>query len=172
MAITRTQKEGTIAQLKELFSESKLTLVVNYQGVSVAQFQALRSLTNEGGVIVRVVKNRLVRQTLKDLKLEVQDLDLQGMLVYVFSPSDEVKGAQILRSFIKSSQAPLEFVGAITEAGDWMDKTEVIKLASLSSKPELIARAILMLQTPIQQLQNSLGGGLPAILSALKANKS
>ncbi len=94
------------------------------------------------------------------------------MLVYVFSLSDEIKGAQILRSFMKSSRAPLEFVGAITEAGDWMDKTEVVKLAGLSSKPELIARAILMLQTPIHQLQNSLGGGLPAILSALKASKS
>ena len=105
MAITRTQKESTIAQLKELFSESKLTLVANYQGVSVAQFQVLRSLTNEGGVIVKVVKNRLVRQTLDDLKLEVKGLDLQGMLVYVFSPTDEAKGAQILHSFMKSSHA-------------------------------------------------------------------
>ena len=55
MAITRAQKETIIGRLKELFAGSKLTLVANYEGMSVAQFQTLRTRTDTAEVSVKVV---------------------------------------------------------------------------------------------------------------------
>ena len=172
MAITRPQKEVIISKVKDLLKESKLTLIVNYQGVPVSQFQLLREQMEKAGVAIKVVKNRLVRLALEDLKLLKEDLpDLRGMLVYVFNPSDEVKGAQIIKSFVKSTGSPLEFVGAITETGQFMDKREVVKLAGLPSKPELIAAIISGLKSPMNRIGSVLGSGLTGLLANVKASK-
>ena len=94
------------------------------------------------------------------------------MMVYVFNPEDEVKGAQIIKAFVKRSQAPLEFVGAITETGQFMNKETVSRLSGLPSKTELIAGIICSLQAPINAVRNSLGNGLPAMLTSVKLSKS
>ena len=172
MAITRAQKETIIAGLKELFAESKLTLVADYQGMSVAQFQTLRAQTDTAEVSVKVVKNRLVRQALDELELGREMPPLQGMLAYIFSFQDEVKGAQALRAFIKSTQAPINFVGAIAADGEWMEKETVIKLSTLSSKQELLAEIVARLKSPLGRLQNSLQDGLPALIANLQASKA
>ena len=172
MAVTRAQKETIIARLKKLFAESKLTLVADYKGMSVAQFQTLRAQTDTAEVTVKVVKNRLVRQALDELKLGQEMPPLQGMLAYVFSFQDEVKGAQSLRTFIKSTKAPIEFVGAIASDGEWMEKATVVKLSALANKQALLAGTIAQLQSPLSRLQNSLQGGLPALIANLQASKA
>ena len=172
MAITRAQKETIVSKIKELLKESKLTLIVNYKGVPVSQFQLLRAQMEEAGIAIKVVKNRLLRLALSDLKLLKDDLPtLQGMLVYVFNPLDEVKGAQIIKSFIKNSNSPLEFVGAITETGQFMDKEEVVRLAGLASKPELIALTIDTLESPMNQIRSVLNSALTDLLLRVKASK-
>ena len=172
MAITRAHKEGIIAQLKELFQDSKLTLVAEYQGVSVAQFQNLRAQAGRDEIIIKVVKNRLVRQALADLKIESGDFELRGMLVYIFSPKDEVQGARILHSFIRKSKAPMRFVGGIAANGTWVSKEEMSRLALLGSKQELLAEIILRLQSPLSSLRNRLTEGLPTMIASLQASKN
>lgn len=173
MAITRSKKETIITQVKDLLTESKLTLIIDYKGVSVKQFQSLRFQMNKEGIVVKVIKNRLVRQALNDLKFVEDDhqLDLNGMLVYVFNPVDEVRGAQIIKSFVKSSNASLNFMGAITGNGQLMSKQEVVKLAGLSSKNELIGSIIRSLQSPLNQLQTTVSSGLPNLLISVKTSK-
>ena len=113
-----------------------------------------------------------MRQALDELKMGQDMPPLQGMMAYVFSFQDEVSGAQALRAFIKSSKASMEFVGAVTASGEWMEKETVIKLSTLSSKQELVAKTIAYLQSPIGNLQNSLRDGLPTLLANLEASKA
>ena len=172
MAITRAQKEVIIASTKEAFQKSKLTLIVKYQGTAVSQFQTVRSQLEKSDVTIKVIKNRLVRQALTDLKFLKDEIELDGMLAYVFSFEDEVKGAQILKKLTKTSAIPLEFVGAITESGHFMSREEVIKLAGLASKPELIGLTLNSLRTPVWQIQAGLQSGIFGILNGLKEHKA
>ncbi len=59
-----------------------------------------------------------------------------------------------LNHLLKNSNSPLEFVGAITETGQFMDKEEVVRLAGLPSKPELIALTINKLESPMNQIRS------------------
>ncbi len=58
MAITRAQKETIVSKIKELLKESKLTLIVNYKGVPVSQFQLLRAQMETAGIAIKVVKKQ------------------------------------------------------------------------------------------------------------------
>lgn len=171
MAITRSKKEEIVVDIKQLMQASKLTLIVDYEGMSVQQFQSLRKLAEEAQVVIRVVKNNLMKQVLKELKFEPIDNELKGMLVYVFNPQDEVSGAQIIKSFAKTSQASLHFIGAVTDQGLFMNGEEVNYLASLAPKPELLGRLIAGLQGGLENLRGGLNN-LPQILNSLKIHKS
>ena len=171
MAISRSKKETVVSEVKQLMQDSKLTLIVSYQGVSVKQFQALRKATKGTQVVIRVIKNNLVKKALKDLNFPAIDSQLTGMLVYVFNPSDEVAGAQVIQSFAKKTQLPLNFVGAVTQQGQFMEAATVNQIASLASKNELIGQLIANLQSSLYNLQNNLNQ-LPTILSHLKVAKN
>ena len=124
------------------------------------------------GVIVRVVKNRLVRKALRDLQLlEDDQFNFKGMLVYIFNPFDEVRGAQIIKAFVKNSAAPLNFIGAITETGQLMSREDVIRLSGLASKPDLIGQMISSLQAPLNQMRMTLNNQLSNMLINIKESK-
>ena len=173
MAISRQRKEEIVAQARKLLESSKLTVLVYYEGLSVAQFQQLRVAARQSQTTVRVIKNRLVRQALQELKILNDDVanQLKGALVYVFSEVDEVAGAQLIKSFVKASQTDLKFAGAITESGSLMSVAEVTQIANLAPKPQLLGQLSQRLCQPIHQLQHNLGNNLPQLIANLKAHK-
>ena len=61
MAISKDKKQALVAEMSELFASAKAIAVAKYQGTSVAELQELRKAARENGVVVKVVKNRLVR---------------------------------------------------------------------------------------------------------------
>ena len=171
MAISRAKKQEIVAQTKQLFETSKLTVMVNYQGISVAKLQLLRSEMAKNDVSIKVVKNRLVKRALMDLKIaSPKEVDLTGMLIYIFSHQDEVKGSQIVKKFIEKHQVPLTFVGGLIQTGEWLNQAQVTKLAKLGSKFQLIAITLNCLQNPYHKIQNNLNG-LSNLLMTLKVNK-
>ena len=61
MAISRDKKNTLVAEMSETLSSAKMTVFAQYQGLSVADVQELRGKAREAGVVIKVVKNRLVR---------------------------------------------------------------------------------------------------------------
>jgi large subunit ribosomal protein L10 len=143
------------------------------KGTSVKALQELRKASKDNGTKVKVIKNRLVKQALKstDTLKEVETDALEGMLLYAFNGEDEVAAAQVLNSFMKQNPS-LEFVGAISAEGEFVDATNVKELAGLPSKVQLIAGVIGILNSPIRNVSSGLGGGLSGILSGLEAKAS
>jgi large subunit ribosomal protein L10 len=171
MPLTREKKESIVADLSSLLEQSKMTVVATYKGTAVKDMQALRAQAKENGTTVKVIKNRLVVQALKQLE-NLKDIDatkLEGMLVYAFNQNDEIAPAQNLATFAKNNST-LSFVGAITPEGKWLTAEEVTSLASLPSKPILIASVVALLGSPIRSVVSSLSSQLPNILSSLQNN--
>ena len=173
MAITKDRKQAIVEEVRQLLQDSKLTVITNYKGLNVDQFQTLRQEAKDNQVIVKVIKNRLFKLAAKDCQLDDNLTNqLQGMLVYVFSNEDEIKGAQIVRHFINKFNYPLEFICGIDDDYQLIDKEQVAALANMSSKPVLIAKLASSLNSPMSSLQANLQAGLPYLLNNLKVHKN
>lgn len=170
MAITRDKKQSLVAELTELLKQAKMFVFAHYEGLSVADMQALRRAAREQGVTIKVVKNRLVKVALqenKDLKAVDTSL-LKGQLLYALSAEDEVAPAQALAGFAKKHDA-LQLVGAISAEGKLLATDEVKALATLPGKNELIAQVLATLSSPINDVTGGLSGNLHALLDGVEA---
>ena len=61
MAVIRPEKVAKVAEIQELLSNSKCTILVDFCGLTVAQDTELRRKMREAGVHYNVVKNTLLR---------------------------------------------------------------------------------------------------------------
>ena len=173
MPLTRAKKEQVVTDVAQLLDNSKMTVVAKYEGTSVKSMQSLRRQAKDNGTMVRVIKNRLVIQALKNHEQfkKIDSTKLEGMLAYAFNEQDEVAPAQSLAEFAKLNPT-LEFVGAITPEGNWLEADEVKALAVLPSKPVLIASVVSLLNSPIRSVVSAASGQLSGIISALEAKAS
>jgi large subunit ribosomal protein L10 len=170
MALSKDQKQSVVDEITSLLGTSKMTVIARYQGISVKALQDLRRAAKQNGTKVKVVKNRLVIQSLKQTdKLKSVSTDmLTGMLLYAFNQEDEIAAAQILNNFAQKNPS-LEFVGAISQDGNFVSSDEVKDLANLPSKSQLLAGLINTLNSPLRNISSGLTGNLQAILSGLEA---
>lgn len=173
MALTKAKKEEVIAEVSGLLKDSKLTVVAAYQGTPVKAMQALRRAGKDNGTTLKVVKNRLVKQALKqtDAFKEADSSALEGMLLYAFNSEDEVAPAKTIAEFGKKQQT-LQFVGAYDSDGVFMPADDVKALASLPSRDELIGQVVEMLLSPVNDITNGLSGNLHALLDGVEAKAS
>lgn len=170
MALTKDQKSEVISEVAELLTSSKMTVVAKYQGTTVKALQSLRREAKQNGTKVKVVKNRLIIQALKDSDT-LKDTDtaaLEGMLLYAFNGEDEVAAAQILNTFAKKNPT-IEFVGAISADGTFVSAADVKALAGLPGKNQLIAGIINTLNGPVNGVMSGLSGNLHALLQGIEA---
>ena len=170
MALSKEQKQAVVNEVADLLKSSKLTVIANYQGLTVRQMQELRKSTSEDSTTVKVVKNRLVRQALSQVNA-LKDVDTSALvdqLLYAFNSEDEVAPAQGLSKFAKKNPN-LEFVGAITEEGEFIGAEDVKALANLPSKDQLRGQLVGTIAAPLTGFVRVLQGGQRGVLYALQA---
>ena len=143
MALTKDKKNELVVEVTSLLNDSKMTVVAKYQGTGVKALQSLRRESKANGTKIKVIKNRLVIQAIKatDKLNKVDTSALNGMLLYAFNSADEVAPAQSLNAFAKQNPS-LEFVGAFSADGEFLDAASVKALAVLPGKNQLIAGLI------------------------------
>lgn len=170
MALTKHAKDDIVAEISDLLSSSKMTVVAKYQGTTVKALQQLRRDAKENGTKIKVVKNRLVIKALaaNSALKDADTSELAGMLLYAFNSEDEVAPAQKLAAFAKANPT-LEFVGAYSAEGTFLDAAEVKALSALPGKDQLIAQVVAQLLSPVHDVTNALSGNLHALLDGVEA---
>jgi len=170
MAIDRSKKTALVSEMTAAMKDAKMTAFAAYQGVTVADLQQLRKLARESGVTIKVVKNRLVRVAMGEIK-HLKDLDtsaLNGQLLYAISQEDEVAPAQVLDKFAKE-HPELLLKGGFSGDGNMLSEADVKALAGLPSKDQLIAQVVAQLLSPVHDITNALSGNLHALLDGVEA---
>jgi len=170
MALTKNKKDDVVKEVSELLASSKLTVVAKYEGTTVKALQGLRRDAKATGTKVKVVKNRLVIKAIQATD-NLKDVDinaLEGMLLYAFNSDDEVAPAKSLNDFAKTNPS-LQFIGAITPEGEFIDAASVKALAVLPSREQLIAGILNTLSSPVHGVMSGLGGNLHALLQGIEA---
>ncbi len=170
MALTREKKEQVVGDLEKLLANSKLTVVVKYQGTPVKAMQQLRNSAAADGTTLHVVKNRLFKKALcsNDILKGVDTSDLRGQLLYAFNKDDEVAPARSLADFAKTNPQ-IEFVAGITAEGQLLGANLVKDLASLPTKDVLRALLIDTISAPVSGFVNVLAGNVRGVLNVLNA---
>ena len=170
MAISRDKKNELVAEFTELLTNAKTTAFATYQGLTVADIQVLRAQAREQGVVIKVVKNRLVRVVLTgiDAYKDVDSSSLTGQLLYAFSAEDEVASAKVLSEFAKKNDA-LVLAGGFSLESGLLSADDVKALAALPSKAQLIGEVIAQLLSPVHDVTNALSGNLHALLDGVEA---
>jgi len=168
MGRTIENKQEIVADLKASLSESQLALVINYQGLSVAEITDLRRRLRPTGTVCKVTKNTLMGIAIsgQDNWLAMEEL-LQGSSAFLLVKEDISGAIKAYQDFQKVSKKT-ELRGGVME-GRLLKEADVKALGDLPSKEQLMAQiagAINALATKvavgINEVPASLARGLQA----------
>ncbi len=170
MALTKEKKQEIIEQVASYLDNTKMTVMAHYDGVSVQAMQDLRRQIKDSGTSVRVIKNNLFVKALdkNDKFKDIERKVIEGQLLFAFNPDDEVAPAQALAGFAKSGQK-VDFVGAITEEGQFVEAEDVKSMANLPSKEQLRGQLVGLFSSPLSGLVSVLNGNARGVLQVLQA---
>lgn len=144
------QKQAEVAVIADKIKKAKSVVFVDYRGVTVAQDTELRNELRKNKVEYKVLKNKLVIKALAKLSIAGLDKTLEGPTAFAFGYDDPVTPAKILSEAIKT-QKKMAFKGGIVE-GKVMDAASIGAVASIPSKPVLLAQLLGLLTNPMRSL--------------------
>jgi large subunit ribosomal protein L10 len=153
---TRKQKEVDVEKLHQELAHISTVILSTFQGVNVEQETLLRRTVETVGGHYRVVKNSVAERAAAGTPAEGLLKGLAGANSISFTEADPVALAKVLSKVAKEIPA-LEFKAGAVE-GRVISVEEVVALASLPSKDELISRIMFLVQSPIQRLAQALAG--------------
>lgn len=149
------QKKQAVAELSAKLKESCVGVIVDFNGISVADDTKLRKDIRESGATTyAVVKNTLLSRALKDAGIEGMDEVLEGTTAIAYSADDYISGAKILNTYAENSKTFNIKAGFID--GKVVSKEEVERLAKLPSKEGLLAQVLYALNGNISGLARAL----------------
>ncbi|WP_143438162.1 50S ribosomal protein L10, partial [Hydrocoleum sp. CS-953] len=158
MGKTKEQKQEMLADIKQNLSESQLTLVINYQGLSVAEITDLRRRLIPTGSVCSVTKNTLMGIAVKeDSNWQPMEQLLAGSNAFLFLKDDIGGAIKAYQDFQKATKKT-EFKGGVME-GRVLTQDQVKAIADLPSKEELIAQ----IAGSINSIASKLAGTLNAV---------
>ena len=164
--LTRQQKEQQVADLQDKLGKIKSLIFTDYSGVRVDELTKIRQNLKEQGIDYKVIKNRLFKIALDQRKIDIEKNLLERPLAAAFSYQDEVAPAKILSEAQKQTEA-LDILGGIYN-GRYIDQNEVMNLAKLPGREELLAKVVGSLNAPISGLVNVLAGNLRSLVNVLR----
>ncbi|MFA6047572.1 MAG: 50S ribosomal protein L10 [Parcubacteria group bacterium] len=164
---TRNQKKEIVKNLTKEIKDSKAVVFSDYKGLTVKDMTAMRKELHSQGVDLRVVKKTLINIALKDAGIELDAEKMEGQIALAISREDEVAAAKIIAKVAKANEN-LKIVSGIL-GKDVLGKDEVMALAKLPSKEELLAKFVGTINAPISGFVNVLAGNLRGLVNVLKA---
>ena len=135
-------KKQQVAALKERIQNSCAGVIVNYEGISVADDTKLRKELREAGVEYTVIKNTLIRLALDGTGLEGMDSVLEGTSAIATSKEDYVAAARILGKYEEQMKS-----GFIDK--DVIGEEKLSELSKLPSREVLLATVLSAFNAPI-----------------------
>ena len=176
MGRTVEDKQAMVAEIKESLTESQLAMVIDYQGLTVAEITDLRRRLRPTGTVCKVAKN-----TLMGIAIDGQD-NWQPMTELLKGSSafllvkDDISGAIKAYQEFQRASKKTELRGGVME-GRLLKEADVKALGDLPSKEQLIAQiagALNALATKIavgiNEVPASLGRSLKAVSEKEQGN--
>ena len=151
-----SEKQAIVEALVERIQGASAGILVDYQGITVAEDTALRTEMRKEGVEYSVVKNTLTRIAIDKLGMKELDSVLNGSTSLATSAEDPIAPFRIISEYSKKLNDRFNVKAAFME-GKILSEQEIAELSTLTSKIDLYAKLAGSL--------NAIMGGLAVCLS-------
>lgn len=165
---TKQQKEVLLTELREMFQNSKVTIMAEYRGLKVSDMTKLRRRLRDKDSNLKVAKNTLMLKVAREMGYENVEALAKGPIAIAYS-GDLVAPAKVLADFIKENKnTKLQIMGGLLE-GKLIDAKGVRTLADLPPRDVLLAKVLGGMQTPMYGFATVLQGTLRNFVYVLEA---
>jgi len=172
MAKSKEEKKKILEDLKEEFKKQKMMVLVNFTGLKVKDFFELRRRLKPANSRIKVIKKTLLNLVLKEFSPDFSQklAQFKAQIAIVFGFEDEILPAKILHQFSVENPNCKILAGYFDKK--FREKEEMITLAQLPTKNELLARLVGNLSAPISNFINMLEGNIKGLIYVLSAIKN
>lgn len=173
MPKTKAQKQSILQQIAENLKNQQSVLFVDFKGIGVKDLSKLRSQLKEVGAKLEVAKKTLLARAFKENGLDTDFKNMEGQIAVIYSFDDPVAGAKTAYTFAKGN-GHLQLLTGYME-NQLLAHEEVINLAQLPSRDQLLAQFVRTIANPMRGLTTVLTGnikGLIVVLSAIQEKKT
>jgi len=164
-----SQKKELVENLAKELADAEISFLVDYKGLTVSQVTELRAKLRDAGAQMAVVKNTLMRLAVKETGSEVLTDLFKGPNAIIISKDDPVAPAKVISDFLKTNEK-IQLKGAAL-GGKLLSEEDVMQLAKMPSKEELLAKLVYTLNAVPTNLVNVLAGVPRSFLNVLNAVK-
>ena len=153
---TRKQKTEDAGKLHEELAVVSTVILSTFQGVKAEQETRLRRTVESIGGRYRVVKNSVAERASAGSSAEALLKGLAGANSISYTATDPVAFAKALTKLAKEIPA-FEFKAGMVE-GRVISVDEIVALAALPSREDLLSRIMFLIQSPAQRMAQALAG--------------
>jgi large subunit ribosomal protein L10 len=169
----KEDKKKDIESLRKDLAESKNLFVTGYEKLKVGQDFELRKTVRAAGGKYRVVKNNLAEIASEGTASEAVLKGLRGMTSMAYTTNDPVALAKALTAYAKANPS-FTFKAGVVE-GRAIDIKQIVELATMPPKEEILAKLLYLINAPAQRLAmtiNAAGRSLAVVIDqGVKENK-
>lgn len=165
----KSDKHLLVEGLKAKIAKANAVFLADYKGCTFPELTAIRSAIKSTGNDFRVVKNRLLKIALNANNITALDNDLKDQTTCTIVFGEPTEAAKLLKKFSKDFKK-FEIRCGYFE-GHRLSKDEVIALADLPSRGELLGRMLGSLNAPVRNFVSLLANVPRSLLNVLNAIK-
>ena len=151
-----SEKQAIVEALNQRVKSATCGVIVNYEGINVADDTKLRRELTAAGIEYTVVKNTLLRFALQDTPFTGLDSVLNGSTALATTTEDPIAPIRILSEFAKKLNKNFAVKGAFMD-GTVLPESDLAEIAQLPSKDALYSKVLGTMLAPITSLAVVLG---------------
>lgn len=159
--LRRAEKAKIVDELQDRFGRQRVSIFTDIRGISVAKLTALRRELQKIGAEFKVAKKTLLRRALASAGPAFSGIEpkaLEGEIGVIFGYEDQVAPAKAAAKFGKENET-FKVLKAVL-AGKVLEAEEVLALAKLPAREQLLGELARVLNAPIQGLASALAGNI------------
>lgn len=169
----KVEKEKMVADLKGRFSKASIAVISQYSKVTVEEVTVVRRDIRGINCDFKVLKNSLAKIAVKGTSLEGISEHIKGTVALTIGYDDPSVCAKAVKKHADGLEGKLEIKGAMVD-GSIYSREQVMALAELPPRDQLVSMLLSRLQSPIAGLccvTSGLLRNLTYVLSAVKEKK-
>jgi large subunit ribosomal protein L10 len=164
--MNKTEKSEVISNVVEMINNSSAVYVTDYSGINVADITGIRNEFRKEKVSYFVVKNTFFKRAIDETgKYTNLANHLTGMSGYAFANAEPTAPAKIIKKYFDATQK-LSLKACYIE-NQFYDGSRLNEIASLPSKPEIIAGILSSLSSPASGIVGTLNAVIRDLISVV-----
>lgn len=164
--MNKQEKAESVAEIKDLISNSTALFLVDYHGINVANVSQLRRDFQKEGTNYKVFKNTLLKRALQDAGGYDELLgQLTGMTGIAFAGENFVAPAKIIKKYFDDKKN-LKFKGCYIDS-TYYGEDQLDTLASMPTKDEIMASIIGSIANPATGIVGAINAVMRDVVSCI-----